>query len=448
MERRMMFLAFLAVLLAMLTSASLARAQTSATATPQAPTGAIAAASTSEHFDPAAATNAYLAKVPPDKKAKSDAYFEGGYWLILWNFLLSAVVFLFLLVSGWSARMRDLAERITRFKPIQTFLYWTQFMVLTSLLTFPLGVYEGYFREHKYGLATQTFGPWLGDQLKGLGVTVVVGGLLMMALYGIVRRLPRTWWLWGAMASLLFLTFISLIEPVFIAPLFNKYTRLEDPAIREPILSLARANGISARDVFVQDASRQTTRVSAFVTGFLNTERIVLNDNLLKRCSVAEIEAVMGHEMGHYVMHHEYNGLLFFGVLVVLGFAFLRKSSEWAFTRWGEKWGTHTAGDLAALPLFALLIFTFFFLLTPLVNTYSRTQEYEADIFGLNAARQPDAEAEVDLKLADYRKLDPGRIEEFLFYDHPSGRVRIYAAMRWKAEHLNELGNREQGIGE
>jgi STE24 endopeptidase len=441
----MMFLVFFAALLALSTSA--AGGQAAATAAPQGPTGAIATTSASEHFDPAAATNAYLAKVPPDKKAKSDAYFEGGYWLILWNFLLSAVVFLLLLASGWSARMRDLAERITRFKPLQTFLYWTQFMVLTSLLTFPLDVYEGYFREHKYGLATQTFGPWLGDQLKGLGLTVVLGGLLMMALYGIVRRLPRTWWIWGAMASLLFLTFVSLIEPVFIAPLFNKYTRLEDPAIRDPILSMARANGISAKDVFVQDASRQTTRVSAFVTGFLNTERIVLNDNLLKRCSVAEIEAVMGHEMGHYIMHHVYNDLLFFGVLIVLGFAFLRKNSEWALTRWGDKWGTHTVGDLAALPLFALLIFTYFFVLTPIDNTYSRTQEYEADIFGLNAARQPDAEAEVDLKLGEYRKLDPGPIEEFLFYDHPGGRTRIYAAMRWKAEHLNELGNREQGIG-
>jgi STE24 endopeptidase len=350
---------------------------------------------------------------------------------------------LLLLVTGLSARMRDLAERITRFKPIHTFLYWVQFLVLTSLLTFPLAVYEGFIREHKYGLATQTFGPWLGDQLKALGLFVVFGGLLMVVLYGIVRRLPRTWWIWGAITSLVFLTFLFLISPVFIAPLFNKYTRLEDPTIRDPILSMARANGISAKDVFVQDASRQTTRVSAFVTGFFGTERIVLNDNLLKRCSVAEIESVMGHEMGHYVMHHVYKDLLFFGILVVLGFAFLRKGSEWALGRWGDKWRAHAVGDLAALPLLALLISSYFFVLTPINNTYSRVQEYEADIFGLNAARQPDAEAEVDLKLGDYRKLDPGPIEEFLFYDHPSGRTRIYAAMRWKAEHLHELGNRE-----
>jgi len=439
MRHRTTLLAFFAVA-TVLASAAVVTGQT---ASASAQTSGTSVVSTAEHFDPVAATNAYLAKVPPDKKAKSDAYFEGGYWLILWDFLASSFVFILLLATGWSARMRDWAERVTRFKPIHTFIYWAEFLVFISVLTFPLGVYEGFVREHKYGLATQTFGPWLGDQLKGLAVGLVFGGLLMMALYGIVRRLPRTWWIWGAATSLVFLTFFALIAPVYVAPLFNKYTRLEDPAIRDPILSMARANGISAKDVYVQDASRQSTRISAFVTGFLGTERIVLNDNLLKRCSLAEIEAVMGHEMGHYVMHHAYKGLMFFGIIMVLAFAFLSRSSEWALKRWGDKWRTHSAGDLAALPLFAFLILTYLFVLTPIDNSYSRTEEYEADIFGLNAARLPDAEAEVDLKLADYRKLDPGTLEEIIFYDHPSGRVRIYAAMRWKAEHLHELGNRE-----
>ena len=247
MQRRIVLIAVFAAGLAMLTSTSFVRGQTAATAAAPTPTKAIATTLSSEHFDPVAATNAYLATVPPDKKAKSDAYFEGGYWLILWDFLASSIVLLILLMTGWSARMRDLAEKITRFKPIHTFLYWVQFLVITSLLTFPLAVYEGYIREHKYGLATQTFGPWMGDQLKGLGLGVVFGGVLMIALYGIVRRLPRTWWIWGAITSLVFLAFFSLISPVFVAPLFNKYTRLEDPAIRDPILSMARANGIPER---------------------------------------------------------------------------------------------------------------------------------------------------------------------------------------------------------
>jgi STE24 endopeptidase len=199
---------------------------------------------------------------------------------------------------------------------------------------------------------------------------------------------------------------------------------------------MARANSIPAHDVYVMDASRQSNRVSANVSGLLGTERITLNDNLLKRCTLPEVEAVMGHEMGHYVLHHIYTRILFYGVLTVVGFAFLRWAVVWALTRWGGVWRVRGAADPAALPLFALLIALYFLAFMPVTNTFIRTQEYEADIFGLNAAGQLDGAALVALKLGDYRKLTPGPIEEFIFFDHPSGRARIYAAMRWKAEHL------------
>src|SRR5437867_579268 len=435
---------FLLILLAATVGA---RAQTAMTPPSEAPVAQTAPASdqplpippqaqTSDHFDAQAATDAYLASVPPDKKARSDAYFEGGYWLVLWDFLASSGVYLLLLACGWSARMRDRAEGITRFKPLQTFLYWVQFLAVTSVLLFPLTVYEGFFREHQYGLATQTFGGWLGDLAKGLGVGVVLGGMLVMVLYGVLRRTPRTWWIWGSAVTIIFVMFGNLIAPVYIAPLFNKYTKLEDQRIKGPILSMARANGIPASEVYVMDASRQSTRVSANVSGFLGTQRITLNDNLLKRCTLPEIESTMGHEMGHYVLNHVYKATLFFGVVTVFGFAFLRGASGWALARWGGSLRVRGVDDVAALPLFALLISIYAFVLTPITNTYIRTMEYEADIFGLNAANQPDGEALIDLKLGDYRKLDPGPVEEFVFFDHPSGRVRIHAAMRWKAEHL------------
>src|SRR6202166_4724034 len=186
-------------------------------------------AQASPHFDATAATNAYLAQIPADKTARSDAYFEGGYWMILWDFLYGVAVALLLLNLRWSARMRDLAERVTRFKPVHTFVYWMQYLVLTTILVFPLTVYEEYFREHKYGLATQTLGPWMGDQLKNLGVNLVLGSLLAMLLFGVVRRLQRTWWIWGAVVTTLFLIFAALIAPVYISPIFNKVTRLDDP---------------------------------------------------------------------------------------------------------------------------------------------------------------------------------------------------------------------------
>jgi len=393
------------------------------------------AAPQAQPFDVNPAVNAYLAKMPPAQRARSDAYFEGGYWLILWDFLLTIFIMGLLLRFRWSARMRNLAERITRFRPLQTALYWIQFVMVASLLNFPLTVYEGYFREHKYGLLNQTFGPWMRDQLVGLAVGVILGAILIVPLFGLVRRLGTSWWVWGATLALLFLALVSLIAPVYIAPLFNQYKKLEDPRVKDPILSMARANGIPATDVYEFDASKQSNRVSANVSGFGNTLRISLNDNLLNRCTLPEIETTMGHEMGHYVLNHAYKGLVMIGVVIVIGFAFLHGGTNYALARWGTQWDIRGITDVAVLPL-ALMVFSlYFFCMTPVTNTITRTMEYEADMYGLNAARQPDGEANVDLMLGEYRKLDPGRLEEFIFFDHPSGRTRITAAMRWKAEH-------------
>src|SRR4029077_14667374 len=136
-------------------------------------------------------------------------------------------------------------------------------LVVTSALMFPLTVYENFVREHHYGLSTQAFGSWMADQLKSLAVGVVMGGLFFMVIYEVLRRAPRTWWIWGSAVAIGFQMFAALIAPVFIAPLFNTYTKLADPRVRDPSLSMARANGIPAGEVYVMDASRQSNRVSA-----------------------------------------------------------------------------------------------------------------------------------------------------------------------------------------
>jgi STE24 endopeptidase len=392
-------------------------------------------AASAQPFDVHPAVNAYLAKMPPAQRARSDAYFEGGYWLILGDFLATVVGMWVLLHFRWSGGMRNLAERITRFRALQTVLYWIQFVIVAFGFSFPMTMYEGYFREHKYGLLNQTFGPWMRDQAVGLAVGLILGAILVVPLFGLVRRLGTSWWVWGAALMIGFFAFVSLIAPVYISPLFNQYKKLEDPRIKDPILSMARANGIPATDVYEFDASKQSNRVSANVSGFGSTQRISLNDNLLKRCTLAEIETTMGHEMGHYVLNHAYKGLVMIGVVIVIGFAFLNWGIRSALARRGTQWDIRGITDVAVLPL-AVIVFSFyFFLMTPLTNTISRSMEYEADMYGLNAARQPDGEANVDLMLGEYRKLDPGAVEEVVFFDHPSGRTRITAAMRWKAEH-------------
>ena len=386
--------------------------------------------------DPATATRAWLDTVPADKRARSDAYFEGGYWLILWNFLLSSAISIFLLASRISARLRDFAEGRTRFKALQVMLYAIPFLLIIYVLGFPLHVYENFFREHAYGMATQNFGQWIGEQLKFVVLNLIVTSLLLIGLYAVFRRAPRTWWVWGTMVAILFTILGIMLSPVYIEPIFNKYTPLKDPAISEPILAMARANEIPVTQVFEVDASRQTKRVSANVAGFMGTTRIALNDNLLKRCTLPEIREVMAHEMGHYILNHSFKLVTYFSFFFLLGFLALRTFFQGAVNRWGERWGVRGIADPAGLPLLSLIFSTVFFLLTPVIHTTIRVHEREADAFSINTAREPDAFAMVALKLGEYRKLDPSPLEEMIFFDHPSGRARIRMAMDWKAAHL------------
>jgi STE24 endopeptidase len=387
-------------------------------------------------FDPTTATQEWLDTVPSNQRAKSDAYFEGGYWLTLWNFLLAAAISIFLLSSRISARLRDCAERRSRFKAIQISLFAIPYFVLVYVLSFPLNLYENFYREHQYGFATQTFVPWFREQLIVLGAALLIGTILLIVLYAVFRCAPRTWWIWGTVVMVVFLSMIAFISPVYIEPLFNTYKPLTVPQIRDPILAMARANEIPVKQVFEVDASRQTTRVSANVAGFLGTTRIALNDNLLKQCTLPEIREVMAHEMGHYVLNHGAKLLTYFGIFILIGFALTRNLFDAAVRRWGVKWGVRSIADPAGLPLLVLILSTFVFVLTPFLNTVVRVTEREADAFGINTSREPDGMAKVALKLGAYRKLDPMPLEEFIFFDHPSGRARIRMAMDWKAAHL------------
>jgi Zn-dependent protease with chaperone function len=385
---------------------------------------------------PAAATQAWLDSVPKDQREKSDAYFEGGYWLLLWNYLLAAAISILLLSFKISARLRDLSERLARSKTLQVACYGIPYFLLVYVLSFPLNVYENFFREHQYGFATQAFPAWFGEQLIGLGIAIIGGTALLIALYGVFQRAPKSWWIWGTVVAVVFSFVVLFIAPVFIEPLFNTYKPLMKPEVSEPILAMARANQIPVKQVFEVDASRQTTRVSANVSGILGTTRIALNDNLLKKCTVPEIREVMAHEMGHYVLNHGAKLLTYLGIFILIGLAFTRIFFDAAVERWGRQWSVRGIADPAGLPLLVLILSSLVFLATPVLNTAVRVTEREADAFGMNTAREPDAMASVALKLGAYRKLDPTPLEEFVFYDHPSGRARIRMAMDWKAANL------------
>jgi STE24 endopeptidase len=248
----------------------------------------------------------------------------------------------------------------------------------------------------------------------------------------VIRRAGENWWLWGTAVSVVLLIFTTLIGPVWVDPLFNTYKPVENGEVRTAVLAMAKANGVPADNVYEFDASRQTTRVSANVSGIFGTASVRLNDNLLRRSSLPEIRSVMGHELGHYVLNHAYKFIAAMTLLFLAAFLFAQWSMRRLLERYGARFGLHGVADVASLPLLAAVFAAFMFVATPITNTLIRTQEIEADRFGLNLAREPHGEAEVDLKLTEYRKPDPGPIEEFLFFDHPSTRFRVHDAMRWR----------------
>src|SRR6202042_359370 len=236
----------------------------------------------SQHFDADAATAAYLATMTPAARARSDAYFEGGYWLVLWDFLFGLLLAWALLAWRFSARMRDLAARLTRFRWAQNALYAIQYFILTTVVTLPWAAYEGYVREHQYGMSNQGLAAWLGEQAKGLVITLIFGTLALVAIYAVIRKLPKTWWLWGSAVGIGFLIFQIALSPTYLEPVFNKFYPLAESPLKQRILSLARANGIPVAQVYEFDASKQTTKMSAHVSGMAGWGQISFKRNQIK----------------------------------------------------------------------------------------------------------------------------------------------------------------------
>lgn len=379
-----------------------------------------------------AATQAYLNRLPADVLQRSNNYFEGGYWLQLWNFLLGLVIAVILLGQRRSAIIRDWAQRVGRYAFIRDGLYALAYSIASWLLSLPLTIYQNFIREHAYGMANQHFGAWFGEELLGLLVNSSIFAIVIAILYAAIRRIGDRWWLWGTGIVTTFLIFEFLVFPIWVDPLFNTYKPLDEGAAKTAVLSMAKANAVPVDNVYWYDASRQTTRVSANVSGIFGSAAIRLNDNLLFHSSLPEIRAVTAHEIGHYVLHHLYISILEFGLMTLAGFLFAKWAMQRLLQRYAQRFSLQGISDVANLPLLMAVFSVCSFVATPISNTLSRIQEIEADRFGLNLAREPLGAAEVYLKLTEYRKPDPGAIEEFVFFDHPSTRFRIKQAMRWR----------------
>ncbi len=429
---------FILVLLLLLCSAPMAQAQDAGDAlSRELPPGLIVpeAAKPGPAFDVDKATAAYVGLLSEAQREKSDAYFEGGYWLTLWGFLYGLLVCAVFIGTGLSQKLRDISKRVSHRPWLYVAIYGALWLVAGEILSLPWALYTGYFREHAYGLSNLSMGAWFGEAGKGLMVSLIIMPWVVSGLFAAVRRAGDTWWLRAGIASFGLLLLLIMVSPVFISPLFNDYKPLPEGPVKSAIFSLARANQIPTDNVVYFDASKQTTRVSANVSGFAGTTQVSLNDNLLDKTSLPEIKAVMGHEMGHYVLNHGVRNLAYISLVLMFGFWFVHKLIDRVIARVGVRYGIKERTDPAVLPI-AVAVFSFYMLLaTPVLNTIIRTAEKEADLYGLNSAREPHGFATAAMRLSTYRKIEPGYWEEVIFYDHPSGYDRVHSSMLWLKEN-------------
>jgi Zn-dependent protease with chaperone function len=363
----------------------------------------------------------------PEPDAKALAYYRSGnlLWAVgqLWNLAVPLVV----LATGLSARMRSLAARVAPHWLGSVIVFAALYRLLDWVLARPLAFYGGYVRPHAYGLSAQSFAKWLHDVTIGLGVSIVLAVVVAAGLYACIRAFPRRWWLAATACLIPFLLFVMLIEPLYVAPLFNDFGPMQDKALEARILALADRAGIEGSRVFEVNKSVDTNTVNAYVTGFLASKRIVLWDTLLARLDQREVLFVMAHEMGHYVLHHVLQGIVFYSLLAGLGLWLVQRIAPRVIARFEGRLGFSQVSDVASLPLLLLLLQLGSFAILPVGLAVSRHMEHAADRFALDLTHDGHAAATAFVKLqqTNLQVPRPGRLYVWWRGSHPPLGARI-----------------------
>lgn len=381
----------------------------------------------------------------PEASEQAMRYYHSGNVLWFLGQIWSLGVPLLFLWRGFTGKLSRFSERWGKNWYFTIVIYLALFILISTLLNFPLDFYAGFIREHAYGLSTQSFGRWMGNYGKGIFVTIISALAFIWIFYWLLKKSPRKWWLYGSFVSIAISFFMMLIQPIWIDPLFNSFGPMKDKGLEKQILDLANRAGINDGRVFEVDMSQDTNTVNAYVIGFGSTKRIVLWDTTMQQMKPAEILFVMGHEMGHYVLHHLWWSLAYFSILAVVTFYLIYKASNYLMERYKKKFGFKQLSNIASVPLFLLLINVFSLLSDPLSNAISRHMEHEADRFGLEITQDNKAAAEafIVLQQSNLANPRPGLLYKIWRSSHPPLGERIdfcNSYCPWKQDQPEKYG--------
>ena len=350
-------------------------------------------------------------------------------WLGIADFVIGFVFLIVLLVTGWSAWLRDVAYRLG-FQSYSLSLF--MYLVLLLLISKALGIgldYYGFLLERRFNLSTQKFSSWIWDEAKGFLVGLVMGSVVVEVVYFTLRQWPQHWWM---LAWALFMgMFILLVQlaPVVLFPIFYKFEPLDNEDLRRRLVVLSERAGTRVRGVYRWKLSEKSKKANAALTGLGATRRIILADTLLDNYTPEEIEAVLAHELGHHVHRHILKSIFVQAAITLLGF-------------WAANWTLHYAvdqhmfeelSDFADLPLLALVSVALSFLLMPALNAFSRFNERQADRYAFESISSVDPFITSMNKLAEQNLAEraPSRWVEWFFHPHPAISRRLAAAKEW-----------------
>jgi Zn-dependent protease with chaperone function len=379
--------------------------------------------------------------LPPEKLEKAIEYSRARNWLHFIGAIYGVAVLLAVLGLGLSAKFRDWAEAASRRRFVQALIFVPVLSLATDVVSLPLGVYDQHLAL-RFDQSVQSWPSWVWDWTKGELIGFVISVILVFILYAVIRRSPRRWWFYFWLASLPILFAIIFLSPYVIEPLFFQFDPLAKQhadLVNELEKVVARGGlAIPPERMFEMKASEKLKSLNAYVTGFGASKRVVVWDTTLQKLTTPETLFVFGHEMGHYVLGHIRNSLILAALFALLLLYAGYHGLHWMLGRWGPRWRIRDLNDWASLPALLLFVSVVSFFAEPVTNAYSRWQEHQADIYGLEVihglvpnTRDVAAHAFQVLGEVGLDEPNPSAFIEFWIYSHPSTSERVAFAQSY-----------------
>jgi STE24 endopeptidase len=373
-----------------------------------------------------------------EKYEKAVAYSRGGYTLYFLSYILGGLFLFLILRLGIAARLRDIAENASQVRWVQGLVFVPLLLLLVDVLDLPVRLYWHQLSLH-YDQSVQSWGSWFWDWTKEELISIVIGIVLALILFAVMRYSPRRWWLLSWFPLMVFLLVLTVIWPIVIEPLFNKFEPLNNqhPDLVASIEKLTKRAGvlIPPDRMFLEMASQKTNAINAYVTGMGTSKRVVIWDTLIQKTSNDETLFVVGHELGHYVLGHVVKGFLAGAGALLVALYLLFRGLHWALDRWAYEWKISGPEDWASLAVLLLLLQVLLFFSSPAINWFTRMQEHDADVYALEVTHglipnssEVAAHAFQVLGELDLSDPNPPPFITFWLYSHPPVSERLVFA--------------------